>query len=180
MKTAGMISSQALAVPKGTFALEHQLFRLERAICILALAVMLATVFISVVIRYFNLPLRNVAEWATVAMAPMTFVGAAMCSYTQAHIAVDVVKLIPSTGIRRGVRGVVAIVMLVFSGVYAWLGWFFFTDVLQSGEKLLDMGTPLAVPVFFLVAGMVLMVLHGAMELWRVLTNQPPVKEEML
>jgi TRAP-type C4-dicarboxylate transport system permease small subunit len=162
------------------YASEHRLFRIERAICILALIVMLVTVTVAVFVRYFNLPVPNVAEWALVAMSPLTFVGAAMCSYAQAHIAVDVVKLVPSAHFRRAIRGAVAICMLAFSGVYAWLAWLFFRDMAHSGEKLLDMGTPVAVPGFFLVIGMTLMVFHSAIELWRVIMNQAPVNEEML
>ena len=75
-------------------------------------------------------------------------------------------------------RGVSAVSLLVFAGVYSWLAYVFFQDMLLSGERMLDMGTPVAVPIFFLLAGMMLMLFHGAIELWRVLTDQPPVVEE--
>jgi TRAP-type C4-dicarboxylate transport system permease small subunit len=67
--------------------------------------------------------------------------------------------------------------LLVFSGVYSWLSFVFLQDMLGSGERMLDMGTPVALPISFLVAGMVLMLFHGAVELWRVLTGRPPVSE---
>lgn len=162
------------------YAFEHRLFRMERAICIIALAVMLVTVTIGVFVRYFNLAIPNVAEWALVAISPLTFVGAAMCSYAQAHIAVDVIKLVTNAHFRRVVRGGVAVTMLAFSGVYTWLAFLFFRDMAQSGEKLLDMGTPIAVPGFFLVIGMALMVFHSALELWRVIMSDEPINEETL
>ncbi len=61
-------------------AFEYRVFRLERWICVLSLVVMLLTVSVSVAVRYFNLGLPNVAEWAIVAMSPLTFIGAAMCT----------------------------------------------------------------------------------------------------
>lgn len=159
-------------------AAELRVFRLERWVCSAALAVMLLTVAASVVVRYFDLRIPNVAEWAIVAMSPLTFVGAAMCTYLQAHIAVDVIKLVRSPALQRGVRAAVAVAVLAFAGVYAWIGWTFFAESVKSGERLLDMGTPVAVPVGFLVLGMGLMVLHGAMELWRVFTGRPAIREE--
>lgn len=154
-------------------AVEARLFRLERWVCSVSLLVMLLAVSFSVVVRYFGLRVPNVAEWAIVAMSPLTFVGAALCTYLQEHVAVDVVKLVRGAAIQRAVRGAVALSLLAFSGVYAWVGYAFFRETLQSNEAMLDMGTPLAVPVFFLFSGMVLMLFHAAMELWRVLVGQP-------
>lgn len=164
----------------GLDGFEYRVFRIERWICVLSLLVMLLTVSISVATRYFNLGLPNVAEWAIVAMSPLTFIGAAMCTYAQSHIAVDVVKLMPNAAIRRAARGVVALCLLGFAGVYAWIGALFFIDMKQSGERMLDMGTPVVVPVFFLMLGMLLMLLHAAVELWRVLTNRLPIDEKSL
>ena len=158
--------------------LEFRVFQGERWVCIASLLVMVATVSIGVAVRYFNWPLPNVAEWAIVAMSPLTFIGAAMCSYTHSHIAVDVVELIPQEWIRRVARGITALSLLAFAGIYSWLSYVFFQDMRVSGERMLDMGTPVAVPVFFLLAGMVLMLFHGAVELWRVLTGRPPVTEK--
>jgi TRAP-type C4-dicarboxylate transport system permease small subunit len=158
-------------------ALEFRVFQGERWVCIASLLMMVVTVSISVAVRYFNWPVPDVAEWAIVAMSPLTFVGAAMCSYAQAHIVVDVVKLAPQEWIRRTARGIGALSLLVFSGVYSWLSFVFLQDMLGSGERMLDMGTPVALPISFLVAGMVLMLFHGAVELWRVLTGRPPVSE---
>jgi len=158
--------------------LEWRVFQGERWVCVASLLVMVVAVSVSVAVRYFNLSIPNIAEWAIVAMSPLTFVGAAMCSYTQAHIAVDVVKVVPQEWIRRTARGIVALSLLAFAGVYSWLGYVFFKDMLVSSERMLDMGTPVALPVFFLMIGMLLMLFHGAVELWRVLTGRPPVAEE--
>lgn len=167
------IEQPQIAATQWLDAAERRLFLLERGLCSVALVVMLLAVALSVVVRYFNLGLPNVAEWAVVAMSPLTFVGAAVCTYLQEHIAVDVIKLARSETIRRVVRGVVALSLLAFSGMYAWIGFTFFVESLTSRESMLDMGTPVAVPVFFLFLGMVLMLLHGALEMWRVLCGRP-------
>ena len=180
MSVAALGRAAGPSFDRGLDGLEYRLFRIERWICVLSLLVMLLTVSISVAVRYFNLGLPNVAEWAIVAMSPLTFVGAAMCSYAQSHIAVDVVKLLPNAAVRRAARGLVALCVLAFAGVYAWIGMLFFGDVHQSGERLLDMGTPVYVPVFFVMLGMLLMMLHAGIELWRVLADRAPVSEEAL
>lgn len=180
MTASASMAPGAPALAGGLDRFEYRLFRVERWVCVLSLLAMLLTVSLSVAVRYFNLGLPNVAEWAIVAMSPLTFVGAAMCTYAQSHIAVDVVKLLPQPGLRRAARGAVALCLLVFAGVYAWIGLLFFLDVRQSGERMLDMGTPVWVPVFFVMAGMVLMLVHAAIELWRVLQNQPAIREESL
>lgn len=174
------MSNAAPAHARGLDGFEYRVFRIERWICVASLLVMLVTVSVSVAVRYFNLGLPNVAEWAIVAMSPLTFVGAAMCTYAQSHIAVDVLKLLPQSAIRRAARGAVALCLLSFAGVYAWIGMLFFIDLRQSGERMLDMGTPVYVPVFFLMLGMLLMLLHAAIELWRVLCNQRPIDERSL
>lgn len=180
MSLAVLMPERMPSTTRGLDGFEYQVFRIERWICVLSLLVMLLTVALSVAVRYFNLGLPNVAEWAIVAMSPLTFVGAAMCTYAQSHIAVDVVKLLPHAGVRRAARGAVALCLLAFAGVYAWIGMLFFVDMRESGERMLDMGTPVYVPVFFLMLGMGLMLLHAAIELWRVLTDQAAISEESL
>lgn len=172
------VQPQPIAAAGWLHAVELQVFRVERWLCCAALVVMLLTVAFSVVVRFFGLRIPNVAEWAIVAMSPLTFVGAALCTYLQEYIAVDVVKLLPHRGVRRFVRGTVALSLLGFAGVYAWIGTTFFRESLHSGETLLDMGTPVAVPVFFVMTGMLLMLFHAALEMFRVLAGQPAVAGE--
>lgn len=178
--TTTSAASTTRVIPSVLDQFESRLFRIEHLVCVVSLLIMLLTVSLSVVVRYFNLGLPNVAEWAIVAMSPLTFVGAAMCTYAQSHISVDVVKLLRHPGARRTARGLVALCLLVFAGVYAWIGTLLFTHVLGSGERLIDMGTPVYVPVFFVMAGMVLMLVHAAMELWRVLRNEAPVSVDLM
>jgi len=162
----------------GLSKLEGYAFRLEKWICIASLAVMVVAISASVMERYFNLSFPNPGELAVFAMAPLTFIGAAMCSYTGTHIAVDVIKLARSAFIRRIGRLAVALSLIIFAAVYLYTGARFFMTMLESGERGLDMGTPIYIPTFFLPLGMALMLLHAVAEIIRVFKNEAPAFEE--
>jgi len=157
------------SVPPWLLTAEQTLYRAEKWVCIACLLVMLTGVAVSVAIRFWALPLPNVAEWSLVAMSPLTFVGAAMCTRSHAHVAVDVIGQVAHARLRWFARLGATAAMLVFSALYAWLGWMLFEDTRQSGERLLDLGTPVAVPIAFLGLGMLCMVLHCLLDLWRIL-----------
>ena len=162
------------------FSLERHAFRVEKWICIVSLVAMLAGISISVAVRYFNLHLPDTGEIAIYAMAPLTFVGAAMCTCTGTHIAVDVIQQVKSPWVRRTGRLATALAMIVFGAVYFHTALAFFQTTLNSGERGLDLGTPVAIPTFFFPLGMALVVLHSIAELIRAATHQPSVGEEHL
>jgi len=146
---------------------EAVLFRCEAVLVSICLALMLATIVVSVVTRYFALPLPNVAELATVAMAPLTFVGAALCTYLNMHIAIDVAELLPTPFLRRLAHAAATASQVVFSAVFGYVAWEFYAYAAESGERLIDLGTPVAVPGAFMVAGTVLMAFHALADLYR-------------
>src|SRR3990167_1388300 len=160
------------------FSVERHAFLAEKWICIVSLVAMLVGISFSVAVRYFNLHLPDTGEIAIFAMAPLTFVGAAMCTYTGTHIAVDVIQQVKSPWVRRTGRVVTALAMIVFGAVYFWTALEFFQTALGSGERGLDLGTPVAVPTFFFPLGMALVVLHAVAELIRAATHEPSVGEE--
>ncbi|WP_310566227.1 TRAP transporter small permease [Hydrogenophaga sp.] len=160
------------------FSVERHAFRVEKWICIVSLVAMLVGISFSVAVRYFNLHLPDTGEIAIFAMAPLTFVGAAMCTYTGTHIAVDIIEQVKSPWVRRIGRVITALAMIVFGAVYFWTAQEFFLAALGSGERGLDLGTPIAIPAFFFPLGMALVVLHAVAELIRAATHQPPISEE--
>jgi TRAP-type C4-dicarboxylate transport system permease small subunit len=160
------------------FSVERQAFRAEKWICIVSLVAMLVGISFSVAVRYFNLHMPDTGEIAIFAMAPLTFVGAALCTYTGTHIAVDVIQQVKNPWVRRTGRVVTALAMIVFGAVYFTTALEFFQTALSSGERGLDLGTPVAVPTFFFPLGMALVVLHSVAELIRAVTNEPSAGEE--
>lgn len=150
--------------------IEYRLYKIENFLCSLSLMVMLLMIFLSVCVRYFNLPLPNVSEWALVAMAPLTFVGAAMCTKLGQHIAVDFVHQSRSMTLRKCAHLLVSLLLLLFSGIYTWLGLMLLDDAISSGETMIDLGTPVAIPVFCYFLGMLLMSIHALCQLIRAAT----------
>lgn len=161
------------------FLIERRLYGLEKAICVSSLFIMLLAVAGSVIVRNFNLPIVNPGEYGIVAMSPLTFVGAAMCSYTGTHIAVDIIALVKSPAIRRLARLVVALAMICFATVYLWAGWHYMIDAADSGERLLDTGTPVVIALMFLPLGMAMVLVHTVSEVLRVATGRPAQTEEI-
>jgi TRAP-type C4-dicarboxylate transport system permease small subunit len=160
------------------FSAERFAFRVEKWICIVSLVAMLVGISFSVAVRYFNLHMPDTGEIAIFAMAPLTFVGAAMCTYTGTHIAVDMIQQVKSTWVRRIGRAVTALAMIVFGAVYFWTALEFFQTALSSGERGLDLGMPISIPTFFFPLGMALVVLHAAAELLRAAINEPQIGGE--
>lgn len=146
---------------------ERTLGRIEGAAATVALAVILLGILVNVTTRLLALPVPNFGEWAVVAMSPLTFVGAALCSYLHQHITIDLVDVLPSDTVRRVVHMGSALSMSVFSGYLVWLSWDFFRYALSSGERLIDLGTPLWIPTGFMVLGAGLMLLHALCDLLR-------------
>jgi TRAP-type C4-dicarboxylate transport system permease small subunit len=101
-----------------------------------------------------------------------------MCSYTGTHIAVDIIQHVDNRQVRRLARVVVAVAMLVFGAVYFRTALDFFRTALSSGERGLELGTPIAIPTFFFPLGMALVLLHSAAELLRAFTNEPAAGQE--
>lgn len=170
--------SPPLSVTGRLFAFERAIFAVEKAVCIAALTVMLFAISMSVLVRYLNLSITNFAEWGVVAMAPLTFIGLAMCTYTGTHIAVDLVNSLSSPLLRRIGRFCTGTAGIAFAAVYFTSSWIFLRETMQSGEKMMDMGTPLSVPLVFLPIGLVLVLFHSALEVWRTVADVSPISQE--
>lgn len=161
-------------------SVERLAFQVEKWVCITSLVAMLLAVTVSVLARYFNLAIPDVSELAIFAMAPLTFVGAAMCSYTGTHIVVDIIQHVDSRWARRISRIVVALAMIVFGAVYFTAALEFYQSTLLFGERGLGLGMPMAIPAFFFPLGMALVVLHAVGELLRAAADEPAVNEDSL
>jgi TRAP-type C4-dicarboxylate transport system permease small subunit len=152
---------------------ERTLGLAEAAIVTLAMAAILIGILLGVGTRLLALRAPNLGEIAIVAMSPLTFVGAALCSYLRRHITLDIAEFLPSAALRRAVRFAAAAAMAVFAGYVTYIAWDFFLFVLSSGERLIDLGTPVAVPVGFFVLGAVLMLVHAVFDMLRELLGLP-------
>jgi TRAP-type C4-dicarboxylate transport system permease small subunit len=161
-------------------SVERLAFQAEKWVCIASLVAMLLAVIVSVMARYFNLAIPDVSEIAIYAMAPLTFVGAAMCCYTGTHIVVDIIQHVDSSWVRRLSRIVVSLAMIVFGAVYFTTALEFYQSTLLFGERGLGLGTPVAIPAFFFPLGMALVLLHAVGELIRAAADEPAVNEDSI
>lgn len=152
---------------------EGALGAVERTVATAALALVLVAITANVVVRSLELALPNFGEVAIVAMSPLTFVGAALCSRLHRHITIDIVDVIGSALVQRVIHFVAATSMAVFSGYLTWLSFDFFSYAVSSGERLIDLGTPVSLPTGFFVAGSALMLIHAVLDMVRLALGLP-------
>ncbi|AMG89991.1 TRAP transporter small permease [Bordetella parapertussis] len=155
---------------------ERWLLRGEMAVSVAALAVIMATVAISVAARALLLPIPNLTEWAVTAMSALTFLGASACTALRRHINIEVVDLLPAGALRFAAHLASLLAQLVFGVMFAITAWGFFDYALDSGEKLIDLGTPVALPSGLMVAGAALIALHAALAIYRLVAGRPALE----
>lgn len=150
------------------------LARMENAVVVTAMLVAILAVTMSVAIRFFNLPLADTGEWAMVAMSPLTFIGGALCSHLHRHLTADIVEMLPPGRLRRTLDAVAALLCLVFGLFFIALAWDLFDYARSSGERLIDLGTPVAIPAGFVLVGAALMTFHATLDIWRACEGREP------
>lgn len=153
--------------------LEDNLAALEKRVAAVSLVVMILAILVTIVARFFNLPIPSLGEYALVAMSPVAFVGAAFCSYMHHHITIDVAELLKNRFLKTTLRIAAALAMATFSAIFTWLAWDLLTYAFSSGESLIDLGTPVWIPMGFMVLGAALMFIHAAFDVIRLCTGMP-------
>lgn len=139
---------------------DKTLYKVEAIICSISLLLILFGMAGSVIIRFFNLQIPNTGELALAAASPLVFVGSAMCTKTFNHITIDAFDQYAKGKIKNAAHVFVAVIMIVFSVIYTFLSYELLSDAVMRGERWLDMGTPIYVPIFFYLFGMVCMAVH--------------------
>lgn len=137
----------------------------EKQIAALSMIVIMVAIAATIVVRLINLPLPSLGEIAVVAMSPLTFIGGALCSHLHQHITIDVVQLMPNSIFKTLLRGLAALSMAVFGGIFTWLAWNLFRYAFESGERLIDLGTPIWIPTGCMVLGVALICVHAVIDL---------------
>lgn len=148
--------------------IERRMMWTETWICAWALMIMAVSVMVSVIIRYAGIRMANYGELALVCMAPLTFVGAALCYARGTHISVDILRVIKNRVFNMVLNLVVIVMCLGFATIFFYFGGQFFFEFVDSGEIMMDVKTPLYLPAFFLPLGMLLLVIHAVFDLVRV------------
>lgn len=168
------LKARANAVLDRLMRLEAGVARFEGRVALASWCVVLLAILVSLAIRAFNLPIPDTGEWALVAMSPLTFVGAALCSHLHKHLTADIVEMLPRGPLLQALEIATAVLFIVFAVCFALLAHELLDYALTSRERLIDLGTPLAVPVAFMVLGALLMGFHAVLDLLRACLGRAP------
>lgn len=168
------LKGRADRVLDGLMRFETMVARLEGKLALTSWLVVVVFILVSLAIRAFALPIPDTGEWALVAMSPLTFVGAALCSHLHKHLTADIVEMLPRGTLLQALEGVIAVLFIVFSVFFVMLSYELLDYALTSKERLTDLGTPLAVPVAFMFLGSILLGFHALLDLMRACLGREP------
>jgi TRAP-type C4-dicarboxylate transport system permease small subunit len=157
---------------------EKFLFKIEKAIATLLLAIMFIAVSLQVVARYFYLPIIDTTEMSVMIMSLITFIGAGLGVYTKEHISVEIEKMFQSTRIRFLFKFFTYISMMTFAFTFLFLGYSLFTYALESGERTLELGIPSSIPYATMIVGLVCMLIHTVSNLINLFWKGPQTIEK--
>jgi len=146
-------------------SVERRIVTAEKAVCALAMLVMALATVVSVVVRNLGLALPNYSEIGLAALAPLTLIGGALCTYLGSHISVEIVHAAGGPRLRRVASVITALGVLSFCAIYFRSGWIIMQEFRITGDKLLDLGTPLWPLAALFPLGMVLMAFHVIMQM---------------
>ena len=159
------------------------LVRLEKAIAFTCCLFLAAAFCLIVFLRYvFESDLFAYEEWVLTVAFLLYFVGGALASRGDVHIKADIVEEYIRNPRRKALYH--GCVLLFESAVGALLTWFALRMFLHEFERWPDIPTtpvykiPLAVPRFFIFAGLALMTLHAFLNGYRrLLESRLPAAE---
>jgi TRAP-type C4-dicarboxylate transport system permease small subunit len=156
--------------------LENGIARFEKWIINIAFVVMLVAIFLQVCFRFVGLPLMGTVDIGLLCICVLTFIGFGLAVYTKDHITIEATDLLRSPKLRKGVHFLSVIFMLVFCMVFLALIYPFFMYTVESGEKTIELGIPLVLPIGALLVGVVLAILHSAIQLFLMIKEMRPGK----
>lgn len=156
--------------PSRLYAVEDALARVEKVIVVLAMAVMFVAGVAQVAVRLGGARSLGTDEVVTLSMAVLVFVGAGLIVRTADHIAIEVLQYLPDLRMRRVLRGIGLIALVVFGFVFGYYAWDFTSTV--TGERTLQLGIPVVVSAGAMVIGSVLIVVHAAGALVRLVMGE--------
>lgn len=141
--------------------IERSVYKVEKLICILSLAVMAISTGFTVLARYMHLNVPNYGELGLASVIPLTLIGGAMCTYLGGHITVEIVQSVPNRFLRNFAEIFSALCAILFAYFFISSGWVLIEEFRLTNDKLLDLGTPLYWLASFFPIGMILIIFHS-------------------
>ena len=159
--------------------IEKAVYAAERMVFSGSLIVMLLAVGYTVIVRNLGLASPNYGELGLAAMVPLTLIGGAMCTYLGSHISVEIVNATSSRLLKSAGGLIVALATIAFAALYAYSGSILIEDFRSSGDKLLDLGTPLWLLAVFFPIGMLLMIFHSVVRIVSIIAKSDEVARDL-
>lgn len=152
--------------------IEKKVFEVESIIITASLAVMLIAVVIQVLIRLLGLNSIGTTEVGMLAMSILTFIGTSTIIFTKDHITIELEQLIKSERLVYWMNVISTFIMMIFGIIFTSVTYTFFIFILESGEKTIELGIPVAISIGSMVIGSLLLVFHSIGDLLRLYQNK--------
>lgn len=143
------------------YKFEKILAKIEMLCIVIPFVIIFATVVLQVFQRYFNLPVEDTSELSMTSMTIFSFMSMGYLLFTDAHITIEVHKLIKNYKILAVVEVIMYLLLIAFSVLYLYLSWDLFSFALSSGSSTTQMRIPLVIPYGALLLGFVCMIIHA-------------------
>lgn len=141
--------------------MEKILAKIELLCMVVPFVIIFATVVLQVFQRYFNLPIADTSELSMTCMTVFAFMSMGYLLFTDAHITIEVHKLIKNYRTLAIVETLMYILLIAFSVLYLYLIWDLFCFAWSAGSATTQMRIPLVVPYGALLLGFLCMILHA-------------------
>jgi TRAP-type C4-dicarboxylate transport system permease small subunit len=144
---------------------ENLLLKVEKAIIMVAFTLIFVTVSLQVFQRFFDLPIPDTSDISLVCQGVFTFMSVGVLVFLGGHITIEAQKMIKSRTVLYAVEMFAYVVLLIFAGIFIWLGYDLFGFALETGTSTAALRIPLWIPYGTMLFGLILMVFHiiGAM-----------------
>ncbi|MGI2327934.1 TRAP transporter small permease [Planococcus sp. YIM B11945] len=147
--------------------IESGIFKVESFIITVSLIGMFLAVVIQVITRTLGMSSVGMTEIGMLGMSILTFIGTSAITYSKDHITIELEQVIHSTKVVHWMKIITDVIMIIFGVVFISVAYSFFEFAVTSGDKTIELGIPVAIPVGAMLLGVALMVFHALCDLIR-------------
>jgi len=147
--------------------LESGIFKAESIIITVSLVAMFLAVVVQVLTRTLGMSSVGMTEIGMLGMSILTFIGTSAITYSKDHITIELEQVIRSKQVVHWMKVITDIIMIIFGAVFISVAYSFFQFTITSGDKTIELGIPVAIPIGAMLLGIVLMIFHALCDLIR-------------
>lgn len=147
--------------------IEKGIFKVESVIITISLAAMFIAVVVQVITRTLGMSSVGMTEIGMLGMSILTFIGTAAITYTKDHITIELEQIIHSTKVIHWMKVITNVIVVIFGIVFISVAYSFFMFTITSGDKTIELGIPVAIPIGAMLLGIILLIFHALCDLAR-------------